>query len=258
MEAEIAVPSVQAHLAECAKIWDQARAALSQSSTRTQEQANCRRAPAPAYKVGQKVWLSSRDLPLKTESRKLAPRVVGPYEIVKVVNPCAVRLKLPAALRVHPTFHVSQVKPVGVSPLSPPIPPPPPPLSIDGHPAFRVERLLDVRRRGRGLQYLVDWEGYGPEERSWVPARQILCRSLIRDFHRAHPDSLRRAPGDARRGGGTVRPRAGQVCGCVCHPITGPAPDGWSDGSCQQSPSPAYISQPELHHVAGSSLSVYC
>ena len=58
------------------------------------------------------------------------------------------------------------------------------PRVIDGQPAYMVRRLLRVRSQGRGFQSLVDWEGYGPEERCWVP-----------DFHHRHPSQPAFSPG---------------------------------------------------------------
>uniref|UniRef100_A0A1A7ZBH1 Gypsy retrotransposon integrase-like protein 1 n=1 Tax=Nothobranchius furzeri TaxID=105023 RepID=A0A1A7ZBH1_NOTFU len=184
------VVSVPQFLRRAKRTWSAAQKALQRTAARNQRLADRRRRRAPDYAPGQRVWLSTRDIPLRDHCRKLSPRYIGPFTVSSVINPSFVRLELPSHMKVHPVFHVSLLKPVSSSPLCPPPPDPPPPVQLaDGGLGFRVRRLLDVRRRGRGRQYLVEWEGYGPEHRQWVPGSWIVDPSLVRDFEAARAAS---------------------------------------------------------------------
>ena len=45
------------------------------------------------------------------KNAKLAPRYVGPFKILEIINPVAYRIALPPALaRMHDIFHVSYLK----------------------------------------------------------------------------------------------------------------------------------------------------
>ncbi len=137
---------------------------LLRESQKYQQQANRRHRPAPILRPGQRVWLSTKNLPLRVESRKLSQRFIGPFRVARKVNPVTYCLFLSRSLKINPTFHVSLLKPVLSSPFTPAGRHPPLPRIIGGQPAYTVNRILDSHRFEDHFSIL--WTGKAMARRS--------------------------------------------------------------------------------------------
>ncbi|KAK2921522.1 hypothetical protein Q8A73_001007 [Channa argus] len=73
--------SITAAVRCCHLAWRGACQTLLESVSSYEKWANKRCSPAQQYAPGQKVWLSTADFPLRVESKKVAPRFVGPFSI---------------------------------------------------------------------------------------------------------------------------------------------------------------------------------
>jgi hypothetical protein len=51
--------------------------------------------------------------------------------------------------------------------------------------------VINSRMRGRRLQYLVRWKGYGHEENSWSLEGDLNALGLVAEFHEGHPTTLK-------------------------------------------------------------------
>ncbi len=114
------------------------------------------------YQPGDRVWLSVRNqkTPKHPSKRhKLLPRYWGPFVVLEMVGPNAVRLELPTHMSIHPVVSIALVKPFCARAGSPP------PVQIRGEDEWEVDGLLDHKTRNGIPHFCVQWKGN--YENSW-------------------------------------------------------------------------------------------
>ena len=120
-----------------------------------------------AFSVGDTVYLKLRPYRMRTLSKKynekLAPKYFGPYIIIQQINPVAYKLTLPPESRLHPVFHVSQLKPVVGNPDR--VLPLPTTVTDDLEWVVEPLQIKDIRGSGPEQMVLVQWKGL-PEYKS--------------------------------------------------------------------------------------------
>ena len=146
---------------------------LEASQARKKSYHDKRRKPLQ-FEVGDYVYL--KVLPTKGVQRfgikgKLAPRYIGPYEIIEACGPVAYKLKLPSKMSaIHSVFHVSQLRKCVRLPteiIAEPELEIEPDLSYQEYPS----KILDCKERSTRAKsikmYKVQWSNHSEEEATW-------------------------------------------------------------------------------------------
>ena len=172
-----------------------------------------RSAREPQFTVGDKVWVYTPKTK-KGLSRKLMHHWHGPFRITEKCSPVHFRLRTCDNRLVSITVHANRMKPY-YDPDSRPVVPPsieapddspipgdelPNDATADHKPVhesnidqsvradasrapddsetYNIERIVKERKRKGKKQFLVKWEGYGPEHNSWVDETDIIHLDL--------------------------------------------------------------------------------
>jgi hypothetical protein len=181
------LPAVHDFVTSLHKAISTARDSLTAAQARMKKHADTHRRELE-FEVGDQVLLNSKNIRIKTVgTKKLLPRFLGPFTVLKRIGSLAYELDLPASMpKIHPVFHVSLLRPL--KPGSD-VTPPPLPSVIAGEPEWEVERILNHRQRKipnakrTRREYLVKWAGYGHESNSWQTAKECSsCEDLIQEY----------------------------------------------------------------------------
>lgn len=119
-------PSVDQVLRERDEILDESRMHLLKAQHRMKQLADLHRTEVE-FHIGDLVFLKLRPYRQKSlvlrQNQKLSPIFYGPYRVLRKIGQVAYELELPPNSRIHPVFHVSQLRrAIGSSLSSPMIP----------------------------------------------------------------------------------------------------------------------------------------
>lgn len=129
------------------------------------------------FAVGDFVMLSTEHLSAYQHiSKKLRARWCGPFRVIQLVTPVAIKLDLPTSIRIHPVVHAEWLKPVAPSVAARgAFELPEDPTDQELIPVSEVDLVLGQEVRHGHTYYLVRWKGLPSWDVTWHTRAQILA-----------------------------------------------------------------------------------
>ena len=193
-------PAADEWMARLTKSRRAAQEAMSKATDAMKRSYDSGKWPSQVYKKGQLVWLNTRNLKMDQPNKKLDNKHARPFVIVEKVGPAGYKLNLPQAWQIHNVFNELLLTPYNAPEFPTQVRPPPPPLTIDdNHLEYEVKAILDVKKVGRGVRYLVKWLRYPTKENTWEPQGNLTNVTLmLQDFFRCYLEKAKLAGHDAQ------------------------------------------------------------
>jgi hypothetical protein len=180
------VDSVDQLLRERDAVLDDLMYNLIRAQQRMRQQADLKRREV-TFEIGDLVFLKLQPYRQNSLARrpcdKLSPRFYGPFLIEAKVGAVAYRLALPEGSKIHPVFHVSQLKRASGAAFNPTDLPSSlsSTLELQAHPIAVLGVRKDPTQPWSTAQVLIQWHGIPVSEATWELYANIL--TLFPEFH---------------------------------------------------------------------------
>jgi hypothetical protein len=124
-------------------------------------------------------------------SKKLRSKFIGPFPILRKINPTSYELDLPAHIRIHPIINAEYLKQYHESPVEfagRTEPRPEPVLNADMEPEYELEEIRGHKRDRNGkLRLLCHWAGYEDFDDTYEPEDNLAnSQVMLNDYKKRH------------------------------------------------------------------------
>jgi transposase InsO family protein len=164
---------------------ERARKSLKEAQAVKERVVNAHRRPVD-WKVGDKVWVSTKPWRTERPSKKLDQQMAGAYKVLEQVGH-SWRIDLPDSIKVHNVLPSDRLRKAASDPLPGQLVEAPAPIKVTGELEYEVEEILASKILRKKLVYRASWAGYDLDPK-WYPASNFkYSPRLLQAFHTKYP-----------------------------------------------------------------------